>query len=114
MTLPPGARHTRPGLRGRRSDQHLLLVSARTFRARVPRGAWAIALRTWTLTDGHSTALSLSHEGIVSGGDYGDKTGDTCLPYLVPPTMQSTADTVATGGRAITCLPPLARAQPQL
>ena len=41
------------------------------------------------------TYYYLSHEGIVSGGDYGDKTGDTCLPYLVPPTM-SMADTVPT------------------
>eukprot|EP01050_Picozoa_sp_SAG11_P017991 SAG11_NODE_2656_length_3121_cov_2.233212_6_plen_287_part_00 len=40
-----------------------------------------------------NTYYYLSHEGIVSGGDYGDKTGDTCLPYLVPPT---TSDTVPT------------------
>ena len=42
-----------------------------------------------------NTFYYLSHEGIVSGGDYGDTTGDTCLPYLVPPTL-SMADTVPT------------------
>eukprot|EP01051_Picozoa_sp_SAG22_P014142 SAG22_NODE_1675_length_3830_cov_4.460198_2_plen_404_part_00 len=42
-----------------------------------------------------NTYYYMGHEGIVSGGDYGDKTGDTCLPYLVPPTV-SVADTVPT------------------
>ena len=36
-----------------------------------------------------NTYYYLSHEGIVSGGDYGDQTGDTCLPYLVPPTLSA-------------------------
>jgi cathepsin B len=42
-----------------------------------------------------NTYYYLSHEGIVSGGDYGDKSGDTCLPYLVPPTL-SMVDEVPT------------------
>ena len=36
-----------------------------------------------------NTYYYLSHEGIVSGGDYGEKDGKTCLPYLVPPTVGS-------------------------
>ena len=31
-----------------------------------------------------NTYYYLSHEGIVSGGDYGDKTGDTCLRARMP------------------------------
>ena len=40
-----------------------------------------------------NTYYYVSHEGIVSGGDFGDKAGDTCLPYLVPPTLVDTVPT---------------------
>ena len=37
-----------------------------------------------------NTYYYMGHEGIVSGGDYGDVSADTCLPYLVPPSARGT------------------------
>ena len=38
--------------------------------------------------------------GVVSGGDYGETDGRSCLPYMVPPTATATATAVLPGGEA--------------